>query len=85
MYRIPEEGFLMPKPIMQDLEIQAGKPVLAGRRLPVSIVVGSLAGGMSYPEVMEEYSVTMDDILSCLAYATQAINSEIIYQLPEVS
>lgn len=75
----------MPKPIIQDIEIQVGKPVLAGRRLPVSIVVGSLAGGMSYDEVMEEYSVTMDEILSCLAYATSAINRETIYSLPEVS
>jgi uncharacterized protein (DUF433 family) len=75
----------MPKPILQDIDIQAGKPVLAGRRLPVSIVVGSLAGGMSYQDVMEEYSVSMDDILSCLAYATGAINREMIYQLPEVS
>lgn len=74
----------MPKPIIQDLEIQNGKPVLAGRRLPVAIVVGSLAGGMTYDEVIEEYSVTMDEILSCLAYATSAINRETVYQLPEV-
>jgi uncharacterized protein (DUF433 family) len=74
----------MPKPIIQDIEIQHGKPVLAGRRLPVAVVVGSLAGGMTYGEVMEEYSVTMDDILSCLAYATSAINLENVYPLPEV-
>ena len=75
----------MPKPIIQDMDIQNGKPVLAGRRLPVSIVVGSLAGGMTYDEVREEYSVTMDEILSCLAYATSAVDRETIYHLPEVS
>jgi uncharacterized protein (DUF433 family) len=75
----------MLKPIIQDIDIQSGKPVLAGRRLPVAIVLGSLASGMSYEEVIEEYSVTVDDVLSCLAYAATAINREITYQLPEVS
>ena len=75
----------MPKPIIQDIDIQGGKPILAGRRLPVSIIVGSLGGGMTYDEVIEEYSVTMDEVLSCLAYAAFVLNQETIYQLPEVS
>jgi uncharacterized protein (DUF433 family) len=39
-----------------------GKPIIRGTRMPVSLVVGSLAGGMSFEEVEREYSLTRDDI-----------------------
>ena len=34
-----------------DNEIQHGKPVLRGTRLPIAVIIGSLAGGMTYDEV----------------------------------
>jgi uncharacterized protein (DUF433 family) len=37
-----------------DPAICHGKPVIRGTRMPVSIVVGSLAGGMSFEEVQPE-------------------------------
>jgi uncharacterized protein (DUF433 family) len=36
-----------------DPAICSGTPVITGTRIQVSIVVGSLAGGMSKEEVME--------------------------------
>ena len=36
-------------------DIHHGATVITGTRVPVSIVVGSLAGGMSKEEVMQEY------------------------------
>jgi uncharacterized protein (DUF433 family) len=47
-----------------DNEIQHGKPILTGTRIPIAIIIGSLAGGMSYEEVMEEYGVTQEQILA---------------------
>jgi uncharacterized protein (DUF433 family) len=47
-----------------DNEIQHGKPILTGTRIPIAIIIGSLAGGMSYEEVMEEYAVTQEQILA---------------------
>jgi len=43
-----------------------GRPVIQGTRVPVSIVTGSLAGGMSMEEVAREYDVTLDDIRAAL-------------------
>ena len=54
--------------IIVDKKIMHGKPVVKDTRVPVEIVVGSLAGGMSYEEVEQEYSVTREDILACLDY-----------------
>ncbi len=39
-------------------DIHHGATVITGTRVPVSIVVGSLAGGMSKEEVMHEYELT---------------------------
>jgi uncharacterized protein (DUF433 family) len=47
-----------------DNEIQHGKPVLKGTRIPVAVIIGSLAGGMTYDEVIQEYAVTQEQILT---------------------
>jgi uncharacterized protein (DUF433 family) len=51
-----------------DTEIQHGKPVLKGTRIPVAIIIGSLAGGMSYEEVIQEYAVTQQQTLAINSY-----------------
>ncbi|BAY43467.1 hypothetical protein SAMD00079811_10470 [Scytonema sp. HK-05] len=38
--------------IYVDPQIHHGTPVITGTRIPVSIVIGSLAGGMDKQEVM---------------------------------
>ncbi len=68
--------------IVIDQQIKRGKPVVAGTRVPVEVVVGSLAGGMTYDEVAAEYGVTREDILACLEYATQVMSSEQAFSLP---
>jgi Protein of unknown function (DUF433) len=37
------------------------KPVIRGTRLPVMVVVGRLAAGMTFEDVQCEYDVTADD------------------------
>jgi uncharacterized protein (DUF433 family) len=64
-----------------DPEIRHGKPVIKGTRVPVDVVLGSLAGGMSIEEVCEEYGVTREDVLAALGYAQQVISSEEVVSL----
>jgi uncharacterized protein (DUF433 family) len=54
--------------IVIDPSICDGKPVIRGTRLPVTVVVGSLAGGMTFEDVQGEYDVTADDIRAALRY-----------------
>ncbi len=56
--------------ISVDEKIRFGKPVIAGTRVPVDLILGKLAGGMSYEEVMEEYEIKLADILAVLDYAS---------------
>jgi uncharacterized protein (DUF433 family) len=48
-----------------DKKIMHGKPVIEGTRVPVEVIIGSLAGGMSFAEVEQEYGITKEDILAC--------------------
>ena len=41
----------VPNRIVLDPAVSHGKPVIRGTRVPVTVVVGSLAGGMTFEEV----------------------------------
>lgn len=62
--------------ITVDEKIRFGKPVIAGTRVPVDLVVGKLAGGMTVEQVMKEYELVREDILAALSYAARAISDE---------
>lgn len=68
-----------------DNEIQHGKPILKGTRLPIAVIIGSLAGGMTYDEVIQEYAVTREQILASLAYFSELLNYETVYSMEKVS
>ena len=45
-------------------------------RVPVSIVVGSRAGGMTFEDVWREYDLTVDDIRAALKFAADLTAEE---------
>lgn len=57
-------------------KVKFGKPVITGSRVPVDLVLGKLAGGMTYEEVMGEYDITREDILAVLNYAAKTLSGE---------
>ncbi|MCL0048283.1 DUF433 domain-containing protein [Dehalococcoidia bacterium] len=56
--------------------IRFGKPVVKGTRVPVELILGKLAGGMGFQEVMREYEITLEDILAALDYASKVVGQE---------
>ena len=62
--------------IIVDPKIRFGKPVIAGTRVPVELILGKLAGGMSADEIVREYDVTTDDVYAALNYAASLVASE---------
>ena len=57
-----------------DPDIHHGKAVITGTRVPMTIIVGSLAGEMAQEEVMKEYAVTKEQIEAALGYAAEVIS-----------
>jgi len=68
--------------IVIDPKICHGKPGIRGTRLPVSIVVGSLAGGMTFEDVQREYGISGDDIRAALKFAGELVEQEEHHPLP---
>jgi len=62
--------------ISVDEHLRFGRPVITGTRVPVDLVLGKLAGGMTYEEVMTEYEITREDILAVLDYAAKTLSKE---------
>lgn len=59
--------------IIVDSEIHHGAPIIEGTRVPVFVVLGSLAGGMEKEDVIQEYELTKVQIEAALAYATELV------------
>jgi len=59
-----------------DEKVRFGKPVIKGTRVPVDLILGKLAGGMTYEEVMSEYGLIKEDILAALDYAAKHLSDE---------
>jgi len=62
--------------IIIDPKIRFGKPVIKGTRVPVDLIIGKIAGGMTIEEVAKEYDLKREDILAALRYAAEVIRKE---------
>jgi uncharacterized protein (DUF433 family) len=50
--------------------VRFGKPVIKGTRISVFDILGWLASGMSYNEILKNYpTINKEQILACLAYS----------------
>ncbi len=65
--------------VVIDPNIQHGKPVIRGTRVPITCILEGLAGGMSIKEVVQEYEVTEEDVRAALAFAGDLIDQETFY------
>ena len=52
-----------------DPMICHGDPMIRNTRVPVRIVLGSLAGGMTRAEIQREYAISDDDIRAAEAFS----------------
>ena len=65
--------------ISVDPTIRFGRPVIRGTRVPVDIVVGQRAAGLTTEQVAEEYGISREDVLAALAYAAERLASEQVH------
>jgi len=54
--------------ISMDPDVRFGKPCLTGTRIDVATILGALAAGESADTVAAEYSLSIDQVRSALAY-----------------
>ncbi|MCL7455256.1 MAG: DUF433 domain-containing protein [Anaerolineae bacterium] len=64
-------------------DLHHGDPCIKGTRIPVAMIVGSLADGMTADQIREEYpQLTDEDIRAALSYAAELTHEEILISLP---
>jgi uncharacterized protein (DUF433 family) len=62
--------------ISVDSAIHHGEPCIRGTRVPVSVIVGSVADGDTPERIMDAYpQLTGDDIRAALKFAAEAVNN----------
>ena len=64
------------KGITVNPKVRFGKPVIAGTRVPVDLVVGKIAGGMLIEDMMREYDLTRRQVQDALRYAANIVAEE---------
>ena len=63
-------------------DLHHGDPCIKGTRIPVAVIVGSLADGMSPEEIRDAYpQLTGEDIQAALAYAAEVVHRHILAPL----
>jgi uncharacterized protein (DUF433 family) len=64
-------------------DIHHGDPCIKGTRIPVTMIIGSLADGMTSGEIREAYpQLQIEDIRAALAYSAEVVRQEILAPLP---
>ncbi len=65
-----------------DPEIHHGEACIKGTRVPVSMIVGSVADGMSFDEIVDAYpQLKKESVQAALAYAADIVRQEVFLPL----
>ena len=66
--------------IVSDPKVMAGKPVVAGTRITVDLILEKLDGGESIEAVLESHPrLTREGVLAAVRYAAHALRVEAVY------
>jgi uncharacterized protein (DUF433 family) len=63
-----------------------GKPIVAGTRITVDLILEKLASGESVEQILEAHPrLTRDGILAALDFATRVLRSDVVYPIARQS
>ncbi|GIV15561.1 MAG: hypothetical protein KatS3mg022_0996 [Armatimonadota bacterium] len=70
--------------IVSDPKIMMGKPVIAGTRITVELILEKLAEGESVEQILEAHpQLTREAVLAAIAYARDVLRADVVYPLTE--
>ncbi|MBI4582324.1 MAG: DUF433 domain-containing protein [Planctomycetes bacterium] len=63
------------KRVRSDPQVHHGDPCIVGTRVPVSVIIGSIADGDSFEQILSSYpQLSREDIQAALHFAAEAVN-----------
>ncbi len=68
--------------IISNPNVMMGKPVVAGTRITVELILEKLAAGETYEQILEAHPrITHEDIQAALAFAAEALRADVLYPI----
>ena len=72
--------------IVADPKVMMGKPVIAGTRITVELILEKLAAGETYEQIIDAHPrLTREGIQAALAFAAEALRADVLYPISETS
>jgi uncharacterized protein (DUF433 family) len=69
--------------IESNPSVMMGKPVIAGTRITVELILEKLAAGETIDDLLDAHPrLTREAIRAALAFAAEALHADVIYPLP---
>jgi len=66
--------------IVSDPKVMMGKPVIAGTRITVELILDKLGSGESIEQLLESHPrLTREAVLAALRFAAEALRAESVY------
>ena len=77
----------MPEDLIQsDPSIMMGKPVVAGTRITVELILEKLAAGETIEQILDEHPrLTRKAIQAALSFAAEALKADVVYPVSETT
>ena len=70
--------------IQSDPAIMMGKPVVAGTRIPVELILEKLAAGETIDQLIEAHPrLSKEGILAALGFAAEILRADVVYSTAE--
>jgi uncharacterized protein (DUF433 family) len=70
--------------IVSDPKVMMGKPVVAGTRITVELILEKLAAGETIEQLLEAHPrLTRESIQAALAFAARALRADVVYPLTQ--
>jgi len=72
--------------IVSDPKVMMGKPVVAGTRITVELILEKLAAGETVEQILSAHPrLSREAIQAALAFAKEALRADVIYPVAEVA
>jgi uncharacterized protein (DUF433 family) len=72
--------------IVSDPNVMMGKPVIAGTRITVELILDKLAAGETVEQILDAHPrLTREAVHAALAFAAEALRADVIYPIAEPS
>ena len=72
------------KMVVSNPSVMMGKPVIAGTRITVELVLDKLAAGETVEQILDAHPrLTREGIQAALAFAAEALRADVVYPIDE--